>query len=118
MLLDDFHTKEYAFEELQPVVGGARLEVYYSGTAVLENDPRHGFIVQSISLPATVIDKLAHPLSYFGRPKRKDVFLILERPAKGDQSGEAWLFRWLEDAIYQDDGANKAWAAELAEAAA
>ncbi|TDR27766.1 hypothetical protein [Aquamicrobium defluvii] len=114
--ISDQHSIEFEFKELQPSIGGVRLDIYISGVAELAADPGYQFYVKSIRLDGTTPDKFARPTLFGGRP-RKAAITIINKPAKGDTSLEAQIFRWLESAIYDDELALRAWASEFEEAA-
>lgn len=117
MALSDQHAVTYDFEELQPVIGGVRMDIYITGTAELAHDPSYGtFYVKSITLPGSVKDMMARPSLFGGRPRKPVPFTMLRR-ADHDSSLEAHLFRLIEAAIYEDEKAIEAWNAEKAAAA-
>lgn len=116
MPISDQHSIEYDFEELQPVIGGVRLDTYISGRAELASDPSYTFYVKSITLDGSVPDMAKRASMYFGRP-RKPAKTTLYRRAADDMSAEAHLFRLIEAAIYEDAHAIAAWQAEVEEVA-
>ena len=116
MSLSDTHTIEHDFSDLQPVIGGIRLDLYINGTAELENDPVQMFAVRSITIPGDVLDLSARP-RLFGSRARKNVDCVLTRPEASDHSPEAVMFRLLETAIYEDQDAIDAWHSEMEMAA-
>ena len=49
MALSDQHAVTYDFEELQPVIGGVRMDIYITGTAELAHDASYGHSTSSRS---------------------------------------------------------------------
>ena len=107
-MLSDSHSIEYDFE-LQPVIGGVRLDSYFYGTAELANDGEYGFFVKAIWLDGTMPSPFAKGL---GRRERKPATVKLDQASPLNSAIEGHLFLLLRDALYEDEAAQEAWAAE------
>lgn len=116
MPISDHHSVEYDFEELQPVIGGVRLDTYISGRAELACDPGYSFYVRSITLDGTVKD-MSRRSPLFGGEYRRDAKVTITTPADDDHSEDAALFRLIAKVIDEDEKAHEAWRAEVEEAA-
>ena len=70
-MLSDSHSIEYDFE-LQPVIGGVRLDSYFYGTAELANDGEYGFFVKAIWLDGTMPSPFAKGLGSSFAAQQRD----------------------------------------------
>lgn len=108
-MLPHNHSISFDFEELQPEIEGVRLEVYFNGTAELENDG-DGFFVRSIAIDATAASPFER--SIIGRRVRKPTYLLLDQASILDNPEKGALFSMLSRAIYASEAAQEAWASE------
>lgn len=108
------HSLIYDFEELQPEIDGIRLEVLFNGTATLESDG-DGFYVRSIAIDATTASPFEKTL--LGRKTRKPTYLVVNQASIHECPLKGALYTMLSKALYADEAAREAWAAEIAEAA-
>lgn len=109
-MLPHNHSISYDFEELQPEIDGVRLEVYFNGTAELENDG-DGFFVRSIAIDATTSSPFAK--TYLARKARKPTYLIVNQASLHECPLKGALYSMLSKAIYASDAAQEAWVSEL-----
>ena len=107
MTLADSHSIEYRFEDLAIEVDGVRIDTGICGTAVLVSDPGYEFFVASVALDGTTFEPFPKP----GRISRDRISAVLrlDRPADGDTSDNAALFRIVRDAIENSPEALERW---------
>lgn len=107
MTLADSHSIEYRFEDLAIEVAGIRIDTGICGMAVLASDPGYEFFVASITLDGTTFEPFPKP----GRISRDRISAVLrlDRPADGDTSDNAALFRIVRDAIENSRDALERW---------
>lgn len=110
MTLADSHSIEYRFEDLTIEIAGVRIDTGICGTAILASDPGYEFFVASITLDGTTFEPFPKP----GRISRDRISAVLrlDRPADGDTSDNAVLFRIVRDAIENSPEALERWRAE------
>lgn len=110
MSLADSHAIEFKFEDLAIEIAGVRIDTGICGTAVLAADPGYEFFVASITLDGTTFEPFPKP----GRLRREIIktVLRLDRPADGDTSDNAALFRIVRDAIENSPEAFERWCDE------
>lgn len=107
MSLADSHAIEFKFEDLAIEVAGVRIDTGICGTATLASDPGYEFFVASITLDGTTFEPFPKP----GRISRDRISAVLrlDRPADGDTSDNAALFRIVRDAIENSRDALERW---------
>lgn len=107
MSLADSHAIEFKFEDLTIEIAGVRIDTGICGTAVLASDPSYTFFVASITLDGTTFEPFPKP----GRISRDRISAVLrlDRPADGDTSDNAALFRIVRDAIENSPDALERW---------
>ena len=110
MSLADSHAIEFKFEDLTIEIAGVRIDTGICGTAVLVADPGYEFFVASVALDGTTFEPFPKP----GRISRDRISAVLrlDRPADGDTSNSAALFRIVRDAIENSPEALERWRAE------
>lgn len=115
MSLADSHAIDFKFEDLTIEIAGVRIDTGICGTAVIASDPGYEFFVASIALDGTTFEPFPKP----GRLRREIIktVLRLDRPADGDVSNNAALFRIVRDAIENSRDALERWRAERVMAA-
>lgn len=113
--ISDQHSIEYSFECLDLSSEGLMF-AEVSGVAELAmNDPSEGdFYVKHIILNGDRYEKVG-PMMVIRR--RKPSHIHLHKPARDASHLSAHLFRLIEAALYEDHGAQQAWASEFEAAA-
>lgn len=107
MSLADSHAIEFKFEDIAIEIAGVRIDTGICGTAVLASDPGYEFFVASIALDGATFEPFPKP----GRISRDRISAVLrlDRPADGDTSDNAALFRIVRDAIENSRDALERW---------